>query len=89
MSNRRAVKLVRPSQWYQRGKVPLVFNVSMTGDKEYLDAALDGLLTAISKLKVGGWYAGWEAAECVCTEEGAERREPSSVPVSSPFEGKR
>jgi hypothetical protein len=56
----------------------------MTGDKEYLNATLDGLRTAISKLEVGGWYAGWEAAERARAEEGAKRGEPSSVPALPP-----
>jgi hypothetical protein len=49
----------------------------MFGEKEYLDAGLDGLLTAISGFEVGGWYAGWQAAERARAEEAAEHGEPS------------
>jgi hypothetical protein len=43
----------------------------MSGGKEQLDAALDGLLTSISNLEIGGCYAGWKAAEQAAA---AERR---------------
>jgi hypothetical protein len=42
----------------------------MSGGEEQLDAALDGLLTTISNLEIGGWYPGWEAASSGAAECG-------------------
>jgi hypothetical protein len=84
MFSRRAVETRPTVTMVSEGKKSL----SMSGEKEYLDAALDGLLTAISRLEVGGWYAVWEAAGRARAEEGAESREPSSVPAPPSFEGK-
>jgi hypothetical protein len=63
-------------------------SLSMSGEKEYLDAALNGLLTAIFRLEVGVWYAGWKAAERGRVEGGAERGEPQSIPASPSSKGK-
>jgi hypothetical protein len=60
----------------------------MFGEKKFLNAALDGLLTAISRLEVGGWYARWQASERARAEEGAKRGEPSSVPSPPSLKGK-